>query len=93
MQIIKIDEIRKLDNMKGLNDDRLIKTDKIHKLDKMKGLTDDHINRIKKYKKDIEKYNLEDYKFGSGWIDLWFIKMKIKNLNKILNNYDIVLRY
>jgi hypothetical protein len=59
----------------------------------LKSNIDEH--QLKKIVKCYEKLkrNLADhYKFGSNWIDMWFIKLRIKKLNQLLKPYNITIQ-
>lgn len=47
--------------------------------------------KIKDLVKKIENINSDNYKYGSGWIDEWFLKNNIKKINNILSEYYIVV--
>lgn len=49
------------------------------------------IIKIGKLVKKIEKMNNDNYKYGSSWIDEFFMKRSIKKLNKILEEYAIII--
>lgn len=48
-------------------------------------------NKIVKYRNRIEKIQQEHYKYGSSWLDLWFLKKELRSINKYLKKYTIVL--
>ena len=47
--------------------------------------------KIKKYLTRIEKRDIEDYKYGSSWIDQWFMSRDIAKINRILRPFSIVV--
>jgi hypothetical protein len=47
--------------------------------------------KIKKYINKIEKRDIEDYKYGSSWIDKWFMNRDIAKINSILKPFSIVV--
>lgn len=49
------------------------------------------IFKICKLIKKIDKINKDRYKYGSCWIDEFFMKINIIKLNKILEEYYIII--
>jgi hypothetical protein len=49
------------------------------------------IIKIAKLVKKIDKMNKDNCKYGSSWIDDLFMKKSIKKLNKILEEYAIII--
>mgnify|MGYP000961070169 CR=1 FL=1 len=49
------------------------------------------IIKIGKLVKKIEKMDKDNYKYGSSWLDNLFMKRSIKKLNKILEEYKIII--
>lgn len=47
--------------------------------------------KIKKYLTRIGKRDIEDYKYGSNWIDKWCINRDIAKINRILKPFSIVV--
>lgn len=47
--------------------------------------------KIKKYLDKIEKRDMEDYKYGSSWIDKWCMNRDIAKINRLLKQFSIVV--
>lgn len=47
--------------------------------------------KIKKYIGKIEKRDVEEYKYGSSWIDKWFMRRDISKINSLLKPFSIVV--
>lgn len=49
--------------------------------------------KIKKHVKKINQFIIEEYKHGGGanCIELWFLKKRLKRLNQLLENYNILI--
>lgn len=46
-------------------------------------------DRIKIYLNFIADYDKNDYKYGSGWFDMWNLKRKLRKLNELLLEFDM----
>jgi len=71
----------------------IIKEDikKVGKLLNKIDIDEKKIIKIGKLVKKIDKMNKDNCKYGSIWIDDWFMKMNIKKINNILKEYDIII--
>jgi hypothetical protein len=47
--------------------------------------------KIKKYINKIEKRDIEEYKYGSSWIDRLFMRRDISKINSLLKPFSIVV--
>jgi hypothetical protein len=68
---------------------RTIGLDRLQDLDNIPKLHIEDIKQINKYKSKIIKKLQQDWKYGSSWIDVWFLKWDIKRLNKVLDKYSV----
>ena len=48
-------------------------------------------NKIVKYRNRISRRQNEHYKYGSSWLDFWFLKRDIRLLNKQIKKYAIAV--
>jgi hypothetical protein len=48
-------------------------------------------DKIKMYINFISDYDKNDYKYGSGWFDIWNLKRKLGKLNELLSEFDMKL--
>lgn len=48
-------------------------------------------DQIKKYLVKIEKRDMEDYKYGSSWLDKWCMNRDIAKINRLLKQFCIVV--
>lgn len=46
-------------------------------------------DKIKMYINFISDYDKNDYKYGSGWFDMWNLKRKLRKLNELLSEFDM----
>lgn len=54
-------------------------------------IDDKTYEKIKKYISKIEKRDLEEYKYGSSWIDKWFMRRDISKINSLLKPFSIIV--
>ena len=47
--------------------------------------------QIKKYIAKIKKRDMEEYKYGSSWIDNWLTNRDISKINRLLKSFSIVV--
>jgi hypothetical protein len=47
--------------------------------------------KILKYVKQIKKKDNENSKYGSNWLDVWFMNRDIFRLNRILKSFLIIV--
>jgi hypothetical protein len=71
---------------------KFIKRSNLKELENIVSRIDDKIYvKIKKYISKIEKRNIEEYKYGSSWIDRWFMRRDISKINSLLKPFSIVV--
>lgn len=70
----------------------MIEIDDIKILDNyLSELTDNDLAKILKYKKKVSKLVIENYRYGSSWLDIIILKINLKKMNKILSKYGIII--
>jgi|688.fasta_scaffold00680_23 hypothetical protein len=75
---------------------KFIKRTNLKELENIVSKIDDKIDdktyaKIKKYISKIEKRDIEEYKYGSSWIDKWFMRLDISKINSLLKPFSIVV--
>lgn len=71
---------------------KFIKRSNLKELENIVSKIDDKIYvKIKKYINKIEKRDIEEYKYGSSWIDRWFMRRDISKINSLLKPFSIVV--
>lgn len=46
-------------------------------------------DRIAVYMDYIRKYDIQDYRYGTSWLETWDIKRRIRRLNTLLQEYNV----
>jgi len=70
----------------------MIEIDDIKILDNyLSELSNNDLAKILKYKKKVSKLVIENYRYGSSWLDIIILKINLKKMNKILSKYGIII--
>ena len=71
---------------------KFIKRSNLKELENIVSKIDDKMYvKIKKYINKIEKRDIEEYKYGSSWIDRLFMRRDISKINSLLKPFSIVV--
>jgi len=71
---------------------KFIKHSNLKELENIVSKIDDKMYvKIKKYINKIEKRDIEEYKYGSSWIDRLFMRRDISKINSLLKPFSIVV--
>jgi hypothetical protein len=71
---------------------KFIKRSNLKELENIVSKIDDKTYvKIKKYINKIEKRDIEEYKYGSSWIDRLFMRRDISKINSLLKPFSIVV--
>ena len=71
---------------------KFIKRSNLKELENIVSKIDDKTYvKIKKYINKIEKRDIEEYKYGSSWIDRLFMRRDISKINSLLKSFSIVV--
>lgn len=68
-----------------------ITVDDICVLEKILPSFDTNNRKIEKNIKQINRWMRYDYKYGSSWLDKWWLMRSVKRLNNLLKPYCIIV--